>query len=120
MKNYLKLDKFIRLIILIITFTLMLTTIAFANGRVYPKLPEAWRELMVERRYIIAGISAFGALTSVLVFIYHMIQLASMPSHPIMRRRTITGILTSLICTALLGGVTLVSTLLFEIIFFTH
>lgn len=108
----------------IITFALITLFIYFvsfetvlASGFANPKFPKAWKELIDEYRVILAGFSGIGALTSILVFVIHMIQLATMPTHPIKRRECIDGIMWSGICTMLLGGMTLVLTLFYSIIF---
>lgn len=82
----------------------------------YPALPDAWKELMNEYRFILAGISGIGALTSILIFIAHMIQLGG-TGNPQRRSNCIRNILISAICTALLGGMTLITTLFYSIIF---
>lgn len=94
------------------------TTIgASAYDRDMSKLKTAFTAFFDEYRMIIGYITAIGLLTSILVFIYHMIQLANMASHPVLRRKTMTNIMISLICTALLGGMTVINFLFYEIIF---
>lgn len=117
MKKSLKMDKkIIYLIILITIFLIMFSDLCFASGK-YPKLPQAWKELIDEYRVILAGIAGVGALTSVLVFIIHMINLASPTANPKHRRKCLNGIIISGICTALLGGITIILTLFYTIIF---
>lgn len=82
-----------------------------------PTFDEAWEAFMSEYRIILAGIAGLGALTSVLVFIVHFVKLGTMPSHPIQRREALTNMVISGVCTALLGGITLVLTLFYHIIF---
>ena len=84
------------------------------------KLVSAWKGFLDEYRIILAGISGIGALTAVLVFIFHMVQLGTMPSHPIKRRQVLGGLVTSGIATALLGGITTVLTLFYSIIWSPH
>lgn len=78
---------------------------------------DAWEAFMVEYRIILAGFAGVGAVTSILVFIYHFIKLGTMPSHPILRREVMSNMLISGICTALLGGITLILTLFYGIMF---
>lgn len=69
---------------------------------------QAWSELVAEYRVIVAGITGFGAVTSVLIFIYHFIKLGAVADNPWERREVMKNILISGICTALLGGISLI------------
>lgn len=107
-KNYLPL-------ILFFCFAMYLSAHAITNP--YPNLPAKWKLLMDEYRMVLAYIAGFGALTSILVFIIHFIELGSLPAHPIKRREKLMSMLVSGVCTALLGGMTLILTLFYAIIF---
>ncbi|BBW98935.1 hypothetical protein GsuE55_37680 (plasmid) [Geobacillus subterraneus] len=72
---------------------------------------------MAEYRIVLAYIAGFGALTSVLTFILHFIRLGAVADNPQERQKVIRGMLISAICTALLGGATLLLTLLYSIVF---
>ena len=91
--------------------------IAFAFGSKSAVIAEKWEALMKEYRVILAGIAGFGALTSILVFIFHMIQLGSSQAHPIQRHFIIRNLLISAICTAGLGGLSLFLSLFYSVIF---
>ncbi|WPS85461.1 hypothetical protein SMD22_02180 (plasmid) [Brevibacillus halotolerans] len=80
------------------------------------KLVNAWNAFILEYRFVLAGFSAIGVLTSILIFIYHMLQLGNLSSHPIKRRESMGNILISLVCTALLGGLGLLTTLFYEVL----
>lgn len=107
-------------IAIILALTFLTSDVAWATkldtseGSAFQK---AWKVLIEEYRVIIAAVSGIGALTAILVFIVHMIQLAGMPHHPILRRQVLTGLLISAICTALLGGISLIMTLFYGIVF---
>jgi len=101
---------FFSVALIIIIFSLNID-LASAGGK--PTFDEAWKSLMKEYRVIIASISGIGALTSVLVFIFHFVKLGSMPSHPIQRREVLNNMLISAVTTALLGGITLVMTIFY-------
>ncbi|TCJ98273.1 UNVERIFIED_ORG: hypothetical protein BDK47_11859 [Anoxybacillus amylolyticus] len=89
---------------------------AFATGTSTP-LQKAWSALMSEYRIILAYIAGFGALTSILTFIVHFMRLGAAADNPQERQKIVRGMLISAICTALLGGVTLLLTLLYSIVF---
>ena len=91
--------------------------IAFAVGSKSALIAEKWEALMMEYRIILAGIAGIGALTSILVFIYHMIQLGAVHAHPIQRHFIMRNLLISAVCTAGLGGLSLFLTLFYNIIF---
>lgn len=101
-------------IIVIILCSMLIPHIAFADDGAFKK---AWDALMEEYRVILAYIAGFGALTSILTFIIHFIRLGSVGDNPQERRKVVHGMLISAICTALLGGITLVLTLLYSIVF---
>jgi len=82
-----------------------------------PSFNEAWNAFMKEYRIVLASISGLGALTSILVFIIHFIKFGANADNPYQRREAIVNMLISAICTALLGGVTLILTLFYSIIF---
>jgi hypothetical protein len=109
-------------ILLAICFAVLIFTLnmdmAYAGGK--PTTDEAWKAFMDEYRVILAAIAGIGALTSILVFIFHFIKLGTMPSHPIMRREVMNNMLVSAICTALLGGISLVLTIFYYIVFNPH
>lgn len=77
----------------------------------------AWESFMKEYRVILAGIAGVGAVTSVMVFIFHFIKLGTMPAHPIQRRQAISNMMISAICTALLGGISAILTIFYATIF---
>lgn len=105
-----------RMIPLVMAFMVMTTSMAFAEEN---KFATAWGELMVEWHTIIAGVAGLGALTSLLVFILHMFQLATLGnSHPIIRKKIMNDILISGITTALLGGVGLIFWIIYQTVFF--
>lgn len=81
------------------------------------KAHDAFAAFFDEYRIVIGYVTAFGTLTSLLIFIFHMINLANLSSHPIKRRQAMMNIVISLICTALLGGLTTISFLFYSIIF---
>jgi len=65
----------------------------------------------------ISGFMGVAILSSVLIFIIHMIKLAtSGGSHPMIRRKIMGDILVSGVTTALLGGISLVFYLLYTIV----
>lgn len=107
-----KLKKYVPLILF---FIFVLSINAHAGGKI--TLPQAWKEFMDEYRMMLAYFSGFGVLTSILVGIILMLKLATMPNHPIQRRNCIAGIITSFICMSLLGGISLILTLFYTIIF---
>lgn len=112
-KHYIKNNHKFRYAFFISVFIFMMNfEIAFASD-----FDRAWEAFMSEWRLILAGISGFGALTSLLVFIIHFIKLASLPSHPIQRQEIFDKMLISAITTALLGGISLVLVLYFGIFF---
>lgn len=78
---------------------------------------KAWESFMSEYRVILAGIAGVGAVTSIMVFIFHFIKLGTMPSHPIQRRQAISNMVISAICTALLGGISTILTIFYATIF---
>lgn len=89
--------------------------ISYARGVNSPEFQEKWQALMAEYRVILAGIAGFGAMTSLLVFIYHFMHLGAVSSNPAQRSQVVRNILISAICTSLLGGVTLFLTLFYSI-----
>lgn len=95
-------------------FFILNMDVAFAGGK--PTTDEAWKAFLDEYRVILAGMAGIGALTSVMVFIFHFIKLGTMPSHPIQRREVMNNMLISAICTALLGGISLVLTIFYYIV----
>lgn len=104
-----------KLSILIVTLCLIcIPHIAFADDGAFEK---AWGVLLEEYRIILAYIAGFGALTSILTFIIHFIRLGAVGDNPQERRKVVHGMLISAICTALLGGITLILTLLYSIVF---
>lgn len=112
-----KLWKGFSMLFLTLGVYLYTTVGAFAYDKDMKKFKEAFSAFFTEYRLIIGYITALGLLTSILVFIFHMIQLANMASHPILRRKTMTNIMISLVCTALLGGMTVINFLFYEVIF---
>ncbi|MFF2531553.1 hypothetical protein ACFVS2_21835 [Brevibacillus sp. NPDC058079] len=90
------------------------TTQSFAGEN--EKLVNAWNAFIVEYRLILAYFSGFGVLTSILIFIYHMIQLGNLSSNPVKRKEAMGNIMISLICTSLLGGLAIITTLFYEIL----
>lgn len=60
---------------------------------------------------------AASILTSILVIIINIFNLAVIPSHPIKRRQTIENLICSLLCLALTGGTGLFIKLIIQIIF---
>lgn len=80
-------------------------TVAFAqnNGQM-----DAWKSFFAEYRIVMAYIAGFGALTSILVFIYHFVQLGIHGDNPSRRQEILWNLFISAICTALLGGITTV------------
>lgn len=117
--SFLTMEDSKKKIVFMIAFVLLMFVInvdvAFAGGK--PTTDEAWKAFMDEYRVILAAIAGIGALTSVLVFIFHFIKLGTMPSHPIQRREVMNNMLISAITTALLGGISLVLTLFYYIVF---
>jgi hypothetical protein len=103
--------KYIPIIFLI---GVLFTDFSFAEN----KFATAWNGLMKEYRVIVSGIAGVGLLTSFLVFIIHMMQLASVSnSNPNARGRVIKNIFISGITTALLGATTLIFTVLYKTVF---
>lgn len=80
----------------------------FAQGK--KSLGDAWTDFFKEYRVVMAYISGFGALTSILVFIHHFLQLGASGSNPAKRQEVLMNLLISSICTALLGGLTVLLT----------
>ena len=78
-------------------------------------LRNAWNAFILEYRIIMAWIAGIGALTSVLIFIFHMVQLGNLSSHPIKRREAMMNLMISMICTALLGGLGVITGLFYQI-----
>lgn len=109
-KNFLKINK---ISVITFIFSIMMTTTSWASP--YSKIPAAWKELFSEYRILLAGIAGLGALTSILVFIIHAMQLASNADNPTKRSYCIRGIAISGIVTALLGGISLVLTIFYGI-----
>ena len=72
---------------------------------------------MEEYRVILAALAGIGALTSIMVFIFHFIKLGTMPSHPIQRREAMNNMLVSAITTALLGSITMILTIFYYTVF---
>jgi len=105
-------------LILVVAFIILISSdVSYASGVHSQKFKDAWNAFFAEWRIVLAAFSGIGALTSVLVFIVHMIKLGAMPEHPIQRGQVMNGLLISAITTALLGGITLVLTLMYEIVF---
>ena len=105
-----------RMLLFVMLFIMMTTTMAFAEDN---KFATAWGELMAEWNTIIAGVAGFGALTSLLVFIVHMFQLATLgTSHPIIRKKIMNDILISGITTAMLGATGLIFWIVYQTSFF--
>lgn len=105
-----------RVIPSVMVFIMMTTTMVFAKET---KFTTAWTELMKEWNSIVTGVAGFGALTSLLVFIIHMINLASLGnSHPIARKKVLNDILISGITTALLGATGLIFWIVYNTAFF--
>lgn len=101
-------------LMLISVMIVLNSTEAFAsNGE---KLINAWNAFILEYRIVLAYFTGIGALTSVLIFIYHMVQLANLSAHPIKRRESMMNILVSLICTSLLGGLGIITGLFYQIL----
>jgi hypothetical protein len=105
--------KIITLIFLSLLFIGMLTIEASAKQT----LESAFSDFLAEWRVALAGVSGFGALTSILVFIWHFIVMAHVPAHPKARREALLNMVWSGVCTALLGSLTLILTLFYSIIF---
>lgn len=109
--------KGLALVLVVAFMVLMSSDVSYATGVHSEKFKEAWNAFFAEWRIILAAFSGIGALTSILVFIVHMIKLGAMPEHPIQRGQVLNGLLISAITTAMLGGITLVLTLMYEIVF---
>lgn len=107
--------KCLVMVVLLAMVYFLNTVEVFAYGE--KSIKEAWESFFDEYRVIMGYITAFGTLTSILVFIFHMIQLANLSTHPIKRRQAMGNIMISLICTALLGSLTVINLLLYEIVF---
>lgn len=69
----------------------------------------AWSKFIEEYKGFVVGIAGVGAVSMVLVFIYHFIALGATASNTQARSQAIKGILVSGIATALLGSVSLVT-----------
>lgn len=95
---------------------LLYTDVAFAGDNEFAK---AWNGLMGEYKNIVAGVAGLGAMSSLLIFIIHMFQLATLGSaHSTERRKILNNILISGACTALLGGIGMIYILLYTSVFF--
>ncbi|PLS19711.1 hypothetical protein CVD28_04675 [Bacillus sp. M6-12] len=98
---------------------ILYTEVAFASDNKQKDFITAWKALMNEYSVIVAGVAGLGALTSMLVFMVHMFQLASIGSaHPTIRRKIINDIMISAVCTALLGGVGLIYVIVYQTVWF--
>lgn len=95
-----------------ITYFVTIRQVKGAND----EIPKAWNIFMEEINVMVAGIYATALLTSYLVFIVQMIQLAILPSHPIKRRQAVVGMVVSGITLMLLGGIGLIKTIIFQMI----
>ncbi|WCK57726.1 hypothetical protein PP175_27200 (plasmid) [Aneurinibacillus sp. Ricciae_BoGa-3] len=101
--------RYVKYMPVFLSMFLFFTVPSFAQ----PKLPDAWKSLMDEYHIIIQGIIGFGILTALLVFIMHMIHLASLgASNPKARRVILNNILISGITTAMLGAVEVIFSIL--------
>ncbi|ADO59519.1 hypothetical protein [Paenibacillus polymyxa] len=103
-----------------VMFTLFVGLLLLSNStEVYAAdketLINAWNAFILEYRIIMAWIAGMGALTSVLIFIFHMVQLGNLSSHPIKRREAMMNLMISMICTALLGGLGVITGLFYQI-----
>lgn len=107
--------KCVVMVVLFVMVYFLNTVEVFAYGD--KSIGDAWNDFFEEYRTIMGVITAIGTLTSMLIFIFHMIQLANLSSHPIKRRQAMGNIVISLICTALLGSLTVLNLLLYEIVF---
>lgn len=115
-----------RILILVVTLTLLSTLNIFAStgavdtvsqGLTFNLLADvdtAFAELAGEFDVIIAGILGTATLTSLLAFIIHFVKLATMPSHPIKRREVFMGIIWSGIILMLIGGVDIIVAVIYS------
>ncbi|WCF11758.1 hypothetical protein NDS46_30915 (plasmid) [Paenibacillus thiaminolyticus] len=109
--------KYLMMFVSMIVAYIFTTSSAFAYNKDLEKLRGAFNNFFDEYRHIIGVLTALATLTSIVIFIFHMIQLGKTASNPTERRKTISNIYISLICTALLGGLTTINFLYIEIIF---
>lgn len=89
--------------------------VSFASGK--PNTDEAWKAFMNEYRVILASIAGIGALTSILVFIFHFIKLGSAGSSPHQRSEALGNMVVSGIITALLGGISGILSIFYHVVF---
>ena len=67
-----------------------------------------------EYKVILGGVTGFGLLTSIAIFIYHFCRLSATASNPQQRAEVLRNLLITGVCTALLGAVPLIVILLFH------
>lgn len=96
--------------------TLLYTDVAFAEDK-NKGFITAWTELMKEYNVIVSSVVGLSVLTSLLIFIIHMMQLASSSNNAVARSAVLKNVLISGICTALLGGIGLIYMLVYTSVF---
>lgn len=74
-----------------------------------------WRELLNKYKVFAIGIAAFAATSMIFVFIMSFMRLGASAGNPNDRKKAITGIMVSGISAALLGGVGILTALLYNI-----
>lgn len=91
------------------------TEFAFAEGNQSKAFAKAWNSLFNEYSIFVSGFIGFSLLTSILVFIVHLIKLGSEGNaNPIIRAKIFKDILISGITTALLGCIGVIYVILYQ------
>jgi len=73
-------------------------------------LEDFWKNI----RYVVSFLMAFGSLSSFIIFIVIFMKLASLPAHPMQRRKAMEDIVMSGLATMLMGGLSLILTVFYQ------
>lgn len=79
---------------------------------VNPEVADKVNIFLMETKVFTSGCLAFLLVTSVLLFIYHLIRLGALSNHPMLRHKAIHDLMIVGGCTACLGSVSLLYTIL--------
>lgn len=118
------------MIIILLLIAIILPTVSLASGlnigiddtglitihKGKSKAPSAWNELIEKYKGFIVGVSAIGALTSLLLFIKAFIALGASENNQYQRQAAIKGVLWTGISTALLGATGLITSIFYGIV----
>lgn len=114
-KEFLKMMKYVLPIVVFLVVFFIQPEIVHASKE--QTTEEAWESFMAEYRIVIASLAGIGALTSILTFIYHFIQLGAIGTIPLERQRVLNNMLVSAITTALLGAIAVILAIFYNIVF---